>query len=65
MFLFFVPSALFLNDTRLLEAFLALLRSTLTSQPSLVSSTPPLFGCSRGYRLDGDGEGCGESGGGR
>ncbi|KAM4581065.1 thyroglobulin [Odontesthes bonariensis] len=49
--------ALFLNGSRLLEGLRGLL-STLASKPKLVSVTTPSFGCSRGYHLDGDGEGC-------
>ncbi|XP_024114135.1 thyroglobulin isoform X2 [Oryzias melastigma] len=53
--------ALFLNESRLLDGVRRLLRdlgSTMTSQPRLVSMTTPSFGCSRGYRLDSDGNGC-------
>ncbi|KAM9352691.1 thyroglobulin [Symphorus nematophorus] len=53
--------ALFLNESRLLEGVRGLLgniRSMLTSEPKLVSMTTPSFGCSRGYRLDTDSEGC-------
>lgn len=59
-----VFSVLFLNESRLLEGVQGLLgnmRSELTSEPKLVSVTTPSFGCSRGYHLDRDGEGCGES----
>lgn len=57
-------SGLFLNQSRLLEGVQGLLgniRSSLTSEPKLVSVMMPSFGCSRGYRLAGDGDGCGES----
>uniref|UniRef100_A0A3Q3B902 Thyroglobulin n=1 Tax=Kryptolebias marmoratus TaxID=37003 RepID=A0A3Q3B902_KRYMA len=53
--------ALFLNESRLLEDvqdLLGNLRSALTSEPKLVSVTTPSFGCSRGFRLNDDGEGC-------
>ncbi|XP_047453597.1 thyroglobulin [Mugil cephalus] len=52
---------LFLNESRLLEGIQGLLgniRSTLTSEPKLVSTTTPRFGCSRGYRLERDSAGC-------
>ncbi|XP_039973585.1 thyroglobulin [Xiphias gladius] len=52
---------LFLNESRLLEGVRGLLgsvRSTLTLEPKLVSMTTPSFGCSRGYHLASDGEGC-------
>ncbi|XP_029283500.1 LOW QUALITY PROTEIN: thyroglobulin [Cottoperca gobio] len=52
---------LFLNGSRLLEGVRELLRnirSTLTSEPKLVSMTTPMLGCSRGYRPDADAEGC-------
>ncbi|XP_070767606.1 thyroglobulin [Enoplosus armatus] len=52
---------LFLNKSRLLEGVQGLLgniRSMFTSQPKLVSMTTPSFGCSHGYHLDSDGEGC-------
>ncbi|XP_008304814.1 thyroglobulin [Stegastes partitus] len=52
---------LFLNVSRLLEGVQGILgniRSTLTSEPKLVSVTMPSFSCSRGYRLSNDGEGC-------
>ncbi|XP_042345086.1 thyroglobulin [Plectropomus leopardus] len=52
---------LFLNESRLLEGVQSLLgniRSMLTSEPKLVSTTTTSFGCSRGYHLDGDSEGC-------
>ncbi|XP_067456388.1 thyroglobulin [Thunnus thynnus] len=48
---------LFLNESRLLEGVRGLL-GKMTSEPKLVSVTTPSFGCSRGYHLDGDGEGC-------
>ncbi|KAM6910506.1 thyroglobulin [Xenentodon cancila] len=50
--------ALFLNETRLLEAVRGLLLSALKSESRLVSVTTPIFGCSRGYHLSSDGEGC-------
>ncbi|XP_031582758.2 thyroglobulin [Oreochromis aureus] len=49
---------LFLNESRLLEGLQGILRSVLPSEPKLVSVTTPSFGCSRGYHLDSDGEGC-------
>ncbi|XP_070690875.1 thyroglobulin [Pempheris klunzingeri] len=52
---------LFLNESRLLEGVRGLLgniQSTLASQPELVSMATPSFGCSHGYHLDSDGEGC-------
>nr|XP_046254520.1 thyroglobulin [Scatophagus argus] len=52
---------LFLNESTLLEGARGLLgniRSMLTSEPKLVSMTTPSFGCSRGYHLDSDSEGC-------
>ncbi|KAM9852016.1 thyroglobulin [Aulostomus maculatus] len=50
---------LFLNESRLLDNFRGLLSDTpLMTQPKLVSMTPPSFGCSRGYRMDSDGDGC-------
>lgn len=52
---------LFLNESRLLEGVQGLLgniRSMLTSEPKLLSTTTPSFGCSRGYHLASDGEGC-------
>ncbi|XP_068586092.1 thyroglobulin [Cebidichthys violaceus] len=54
---------LFLNESRLLEGVQGLLgnikiRSVLSSEPKLVSVTTPSFGCSRGYHLDSDSEGC-------
>ncbi|XP_040900588.1 thyroglobulin isoform X2 [Toxotes jaculatrix] len=52
---------LFLNESRLLEGvrgLLANIRSTFTSEPKLVSMTTPSFGCSRGYHLARDREGC-------
>ncbi|XP_068999898.1 thyroglobulin [Embiotoca jacksoni] len=52
---------LFLNESRLLEGVQGILgniRFTLRSEPKLVSMMTPSFGCSRGYRRDGDGEGC-------
>ncbi|KAM7382803.1 hypothetical protein PAMP_002510 [Pampus punctatissimus] len=49
---------LFLNESRLLEGVRELLRDILTSEPKLVSMTTLSFGCSRGYHLDSDGEGC-------
>ncbi|XP_035798900.2 thyroglobulin isoform X2 [Amphiprion ocellaris] len=51
----------FLNESRLLEGVQGILgnvRSMLTSEPTLVSMTTPNFGCSRGYRLSSDGDGC-------
>lgn len=60
----FFTSGLFLNESRLLEGVRGLLgniRSMLTSEPKLVSMTAPNFGCSRGYHLNSDGEGCGKS----
>lgn len=58
-------SGLFLNESRLVGGVRGLLgnvRSMLTSEPDLVSVTTPSFGCSRGYHLDSEGDGCGESG---
>ncbi|XP_051255191.1 LOW QUALITY PROTEIN: thyroglobulin [Dicentrarchus labrax] len=52
---------LFLNESRLLAGVRGLLgniRSTLTSEPKLVSTTTPSFGCSLGFHLDSDGDGC-------
>ncbi|XP_030249432.1 thyroglobulin-like [Sparus aurata] len=52
---------LFLNESRLVGGVRGLLgnvRSMLTSEPDLVSVTTPSFGCSRGYHLDSEGEGC-------
>ncbi|XP_059195918.1 thyroglobulin [Centropristis striata] len=52
---------LFLNESRLLEGvrgLLANIPSVLTSEPKLVSIATPIFGCSRGYRLDSGGAGC-------
>ncbi|XP_035770152.1 thyroglobulin [Neolamprologus brichardi] len=49
---------LFLNESRLLEGLQGILRSVLSSEPKLVSVTTPSFGCSRGYHLDSDSEGC-------
>ncbi|KAK5861626.1 hypothetical protein PBY51_017086 [Eleginops maclovinus] len=54
-------AGLFLNESRLLEGVQGLLgniRSMFTSEPKLVSMTTPSFGCSHGYRLTNDGEGC-------
>ncbi|XP_037130748.1 thyroglobulin isoform X3 [Syngnathus acus] len=50
----------FLNVSRLLERFERLLtqHSNITSRPQLVSLTPPRVGCSHGYRLSNDHEGC-------
>ncbi|XP_019124008.2 thyroglobulin [Larimichthys crocea] len=51
----------FLNRSGLLDGVQGLLgniRSELTSEPKLVSMETAVFGCSRGYRLSGDGEGC-------
>nr|XP_049585686.1 thyroglobulin isoform X6 [Syngnathus scovelli] len=50
----------FLNVSRLLERFERLLtqHSNITSRPQLVSLTPPRVGCSHGYRLSDDHEGC-------
>ena len=59
----FLKPGLFLNESRLLEGVQGLLgsiRSTLSSEPKLVSVTTPSFGCSRGYHLTSDSEGCGE-----
>ncbi|XP_013877645.1 thyroglobulin [Austrofundulus limnaeus] len=53
--------ALFLNESRLLDGvqdLLGDLRSALTSEPKLVYMTTPSFGCSRGFHLNSDGEGC-------
>ncbi|XP_065814204.1 thyroglobulin [Labrus bergylta] len=53
--------SLFLNETKLLEGVQGVLgniRSVLTSEPKLVSVTTPTFGCSSGYHLDRDGDGC-------
>lgn len=61
---FLFSSALFLNETRLLDGVRGLLLdlgSAMTPEPKLVSMTTPSFGCYRGYRLDSDGNGCGES----
>ncbi|XP_071324918.1 thyroglobulin isoform X1 [Trachinotus anak] len=52
---------LFMNESRLLEGVQGLLGnipSTLMSEPKLVSMTTPNFGCSRGYHLASDSEGC-------
>ncbi|XP_049439347.1 thyroglobulin isoform X1 [Epinephelus fuscoguttatus] len=52
---------LFLSESRLLEGVQSLLdniRSMVTSDPKLVSMTTPSFGCSHGYHLDSDSEGC-------
>lgn len=60
----FFLSGQFLNESRLLEGVRRLLvdaRSMLPSEPKLVSMTTPSFGCSHGYHLSSDGEGCGES----
>ncbi|TKS82750.1 Thyroglobulin [Collichthys lucidus] len=40
------------------QGLLGNIRSELTSEPKLVSMETAVFGCSRGYRLSGDGEGC-------
>ncbi|XP_028326228.1 thyroglobulin [Gouania willdenowi] len=51
----------FLNESRLLgglEGILGSIQSMLTSEPKLVSMTTPTFGCSHGYHLDSEGEGC-------
>ncbi|XP_068425804.1 thyroglobulin [Clinocottus analis] len=51
----------FLNESRLLQGVRGLLgniRSALTSEPDLISATMASFGCSAGYQLLGDGEGC-------
>ncbi|KAM4567999.1 thyroglobulin [Fundulus diaphanus] len=53
--------AIFLNESKLLEgvqSILGNLGSMLTSDPKLVSVSSPSFGCSHGYHLDVDGEGC-------
>ncbi|XP_030013657.1 thyroglobulin [Sphaeramia orbicularis] len=53
--------SLFLNKSSLLEGvqgILGNLRSKLGSDPKLVSMSMPSFGCSHGYRLDSDREGC-------
>ncbi|XP_061675641.1 thyroglobulin isoform X2 [Syngnathoides biaculeatus] len=52
--------AAFLDVSRLLERFERLLarRVDAASRPQLVSATGPRLGCSRGYRLSDDGEGC-------
>ncbi|KAM3613491.1 uncharacterized protein V6R79_000394 [Siganus canaliculatus] len=50
--------SLFLNQSRLLDQVQVELRSSLASEPKLISMTAPTFGCSRGYRLSGDGGGC-------
>ncbi|KAF0031990.1 hypothetical protein F2P81_016545 [Scophthalmus maximus] len=47
---------LFLNESRLLDGVQGLLGNISST---LVSVTTPSFGCSRGYHLAGDGEGCG------
>lgn len=57
----FIIAGVFLNESRLLEGLQGILRSVLSSEPKLVSVTTPSFGCSRGYHLDSDSEGCGES----
>lgn len=60
----FILTGRFLNESRLLEAVQRLLvdiRSMLPAEPKLVSMTTQSFGCSRGYHLSSDGEGCGES----
>ncbi|XP_036929244.1 thyroglobulin [Acanthopagrus latus] len=52
---------LFLNESRLLGGVRGLLgnvRSMLTSEPDLVSVTTPSFGCSRGYHLNSESDGC-------
>ncbi|XP_047191074.1 thyroglobulin isoform X2 [Scophthalmus maximus] len=46
---------LFLNESRLLDGVQGLLGNISST---LVSVTTPSFGCSRGYHLAGDGEGC-------
>ncbi|XP_045901457.1 thyroglobulin [Micropterus dolomieu] len=52
-------SGLFLNESRLLEGVQGLLgKIQFMSEPRLVSMTTPSFGCSPGYRLNSDGEGC-------
>ncbi|KAK1895161.1 Thyroglobulin [Dissostichus eleginoides] len=54
-------AGLFMNESRLLEGVQGLLgniRSMFTSEPKLVSMTTPNYGCSHGYRLANDGEGC-------
>ncbi|KAK2845194.1 hypothetical protein Q5P01_011853 [Channa striata] len=53
--------SLLLNESRLLKGVQEVLldiRSKLSSEPKLVSMTAPSFGCSRGYHLSSDGEGC-------
>ncbi|KAK2909632.1 thyroglobulin isoform X2 [Channa argus] len=53
--------SLLLNESRLLKGVQELLlniRSKLSSEPKLVSMTTQSFGCSRGYHLSSDGEGC-------
>ncbi|XP_077432010.1 thyroglobulin isoform X3 [Vanacampus margaritifer] len=52
--------AAFLNVSRHLERLERLLtqRIDATSRPQLVSMTTPRVGCSHGYRLSDDGEGC-------
>lgn len=53
-----------MNESRLLlgvQGILGDIQSTPALEPKLVSRTSPSFGCSRGYRLSSDGEGCGES----
>uniref|UniRef100_UPI0037E75E30 thyroglobulin n=1 Tax=Semicossyphus pulcher TaxID=241346 RepID=UPI0037E75E30 len=52
---------LFLNESRLLEGVQGLLgniRSMLASEHKLFSTTTATFGCSRGYHLASDGDGC-------
>ncbi|XP_034096162.1 thyroglobulin [Gymnodraco acuticeps] len=54
-------AGLFLNESRLLEGVQRLLgniRSMFTSEPKLISMTTPSYGCSHGYRLANDSEGC-------
>ncbi|KAK5879494.1 hypothetical protein CesoFtcFv8_022604 [Champsocephalus esox] len=54
-------AGLLLNESRLLEGVQGLLgniRSMFTSEPKLISMTTPSYGCSHGYRLANDGEGC-------
>lgn len=51
-------AVLFLNESRLLEGVQQLLGNI---KSTLVSTTPPIFGCSHGYHLTNNSEGCRES----
>ncbi|CAJ1061236.1 thyroglobulin [Xyrichtys novacula] len=53
--------SLVVNESRLLDrvqGVMTYIRSTLTSEPKLVSMMTATFGCSRGFRLTSDGDGC-------